>query len=256
MKADQSALDATNQTVAANKSAQDAKNSELDAKNAAQDAIIDTKADKTALAATDAKLAALDAVAVTYDDTNKDTITLAGTDGTTLTNVKAGELSAASTDAVNGGQLFATNQTIAANKAAQDAKNAQLDATNAAQDALIATKADQTYVDAQDAALGGRIDMLGNSMNSGFDAMRNHINTVEDKLQAGIAGSNASASLPQVRGNGKSMMAFGLGGFQDKGALAIGYSRSSDNGKTVFKAHLNADTEKQFGGGLGLGFEW
>lgn len=52
------------------------------------------------------------------------------------------------------------------------------------------------------------------------------------------------------------MMAFGMGGFQDKGAIAVGYSRASDNGRTVFKAHFNADTEKQFGGGVGLGFEW
>ena len=197
-KADQSALDATNQTVAANKAAQDAK-------NAAQDAEIAKKADQSALDATNDKLNALDNAAVKYDDpTAKDKVTLGGANGTTITNVKAGAISANSTDAVNGSQLF------------------------------------DVY----------------NYVNQGNDAMRQHINTVEDKLQAGIAGSNASAALPQVRGNGKSMMAFGLGGFHDKGAVAVGYSRSSDNGRTVFKAHLNADTEEQIGGGIGLGFEW
>ncbi|MDP9581212.1 UNVERIFIED_ORG: autotransporter adhesin [Burkholderia contaminans] len=59
----------------------------------------------------------LTSAAVTYDRNadgtiNHDQITLAGTDGTTITNVKAGELSATSTDAVNGSQLFATNQSI------------------------------------------------------------------------------------------------------------------------------------------------
>uniref|UniRef100_UPI0025B66753 ESPR-type extended signal peptide-containing protein n=1 Tax=Burkholderia diffusa TaxID=488732 RepID=UPI0025B66753 len=56
-------------------------------------------------------------LAVTYDrnadgTANFDHVTLAGANGTTLTNVKAGALSATSTDAVNGSQLFATNQDI------------------------------------------------------------------------------------------------------------------------------------------------
>ncbi|MFG1428246.1 YadA-like family protein [Roseixanthobacter glucoisosaccharinicivorans] len=44
----------------------------------------------------------------------KDTVTLAGSTGTTLTNVKAGAVSAASSDAVNGAQLYSTNQAVAA----------------------------------------------------------------------------------------------------------------------------------------------
>ncbi|ENX25886.1 hypothetical protein F891_03097, partial [Acinetobacter sp. CIP 101966] len=41
-----------------------------------------------------------------------DKVTLAGASGTTLTNVKAGDVSATSTDAVNGSQLFTTNQKV------------------------------------------------------------------------------------------------------------------------------------------------
>ncbi|WP_390886378.1 beta strand repeat-containing protein, partial [Burkholderia ambifaria] len=55
--------------------------------------------------------------AVTYDKNtdgtpNYKSATLAGEGGTTLTNVKAGALSATSTDAVNGSQLFATNENL------------------------------------------------------------------------------------------------------------------------------------------------
>nr|WP_034595168.1 YadA-like family protein [Acinetobacter sp. NIPH 298] len=54
-----------------------------------------------------------DNAAVKYDDaTVKDKVTLAGAGGTTLTNVKAGDVSATSTDAVNGSQLFTTNQKV------------------------------------------------------------------------------------------------------------------------------------------------
>ncbi|WP_349252596.1 YadA-like family protein [Burkholderia sp. AU19243] len=53
--------------------------------------------------------------AVVYDGTTKDKITLAGgTTGTTITNVKAGTLSSTSKDAVNGAQLFATNESLGA----------------------------------------------------------------------------------------------------------------------------------------------
>ncbi|MGY4837363.1 YadA-like family protein [Burkholderia pyrrocinia] len=55
----------------------------------------------------------LTSLAVAYDDASKGTVTLGGgAAGTTITNVKAGELSATSTDAVNGAQLFATNQSV------------------------------------------------------------------------------------------------------------------------------------------------
>ena len=57
--------------------------------------------------------------AVQYDDASHDVVTLGGAGGTKITNVKDGDLSASSTDAVNGSQLFATNQVV--NNLANDA---------------------------------------------------------------------------------------------------------------------------------------
>ena len=55
----------------------------------------------------------LNDLTVTYDAANKAMITLDGTGGTKITNVAAGDISKAdSTDAVNGGQLYATNQIV------------------------------------------------------------------------------------------------------------------------------------------------
>ncbi|WP_269189824.1 YadA-like family protein [Burkholderia sp. E168m15] len=51
--------------------------------------------------------------AVAYDDAAKSTITLAGEQGTTLKNVAAGAVSATSTEAVNGSQLYGTSQSVA-----------------------------------------------------------------------------------------------------------------------------------------------
>ncbi|WP_244119162.1 YadA-like family protein [Burkholderia gladioli] len=55
----------------------------------------------------------VDANVVAYDDATKGSITLSGEKGTTLKNVGVGGVSAASTDAVNGSQLFGTAQSVA-----------------------------------------------------------------------------------------------------------------------------------------------
>ena len=65
-----------------------------------------------------AQVAALDGRAVQYDGAARDRVTLGGAGGTTLANVAPGALTATSTEAVNGSQLFATNQAVAGNTAA------------------------------------------------------------------------------------------------------------------------------------------
>ena len=74
-------------------------------------------ANPAATAAHPADGAALEATAVRYDDPTQTSVTLGGAGGTTISNLAAGELSATSTEAVNGAQLFATNQQVAANTA-------------------------------------------------------------------------------------------------------------------------------------------
>src|SRR5699024_8455901 len=51
--------------------------------------------------------------AVLYDDDTRGTVTFAGEEGTLLTNLAEGEVSADSTDAVTGSQLFETNEQVA-----------------------------------------------------------------------------------------------------------------------------------------------
>ena len=60
-----------------------------------------------------------------YDDTAQDTITLKGASGTKITGLAAGTMAAGSTDAVNGSQLYQTNQDVAnlADRAASAVSN-------------------------------------------------------------------------------------------------------------------------------------
>jgi hypothetical protein len=77
----------------------------------------DPKSYTSGQAATEDQLKELDDRAVQYDrnedgSVNKGQITLGGDSGTKITNVAAGDLSSTSTDAVNGSQLYATNQAV------------------------------------------------------------------------------------------------------------------------------------------------
>jgi len=61
-----------------------------------------------------AQLSALGDLAVQYDDAAQGSVRLGGAGGTTIDNVAGGTVAAGSAEAVNGGQLFATNQAILA----------------------------------------------------------------------------------------------------------------------------------------------
>ncbi|WP_246641636.1 YadA-like family protein [Paraburkholderia edwinii] len=67
---------------------------------------------------------------VSYDTSAHDKVTFNGASGTTLSNVKAGALSATSMDAVNGSQLYATNQNVAKNTGDITTLNTQITTIN------------------------------------------------------------------------------------------------------------------------------
>ncbi|MDD6910244.1 YadA-like family protein [Actinobacillus minor] len=86
--------------------------------------------------------------------------------------------------------------------------------------------------------------------------IHNKINRNNKDLRAGIAGANAAAGLPQVYIPGKSMVAASAGTFKGQSAVAVGYSRASDNGKLILKLQGNANTRGDVGGSVGVGYQW
>ncbi|WP_427927630.1 YadA-like family protein [Acinetobacter guillouiae] len=102
---------------------------------------------------------ATDNSAVKYDNaTTKDKVTLGGgATGTTLTNVKAGDVSANSTDAINGSQLYTTNQNVA-----QNSKDIATNTSN------IATNTSNIATNTSDiTTLKGGFNLQTNGKNSG-----------------------------------------------------------------------------------------
>ena len=131
-----------------------------------------------------------------------------------IQNVAPGVVSKESTDAVNGSQLHATNQSI--NRLGDTVNN-----------------------------IGGNVTRLSDK-----------VDNMDRDYRAGIAGSNAAASLPQVYLPGKSMVAAAAGTFKGQNALAVGYSSISDNGKLIWKAQANLNSRADVGVGVGIGYLW
>ena len=99
------------------------------------------------------------------------------------------------------------------------------------------------------------VSQLGGLKND-IHNMNNRLGKVNREARAGVAGANAAASLPQVYIPGKSMVAAAGGTFKGQNAFAVGYSRSSDNGKLILKLQGNANTQGDVGGGVGIGYQW
>ena len=145
-----------------------------------------------------------------------------------IQNVALGVISATSTDAVNGSQLHATN--VQVNKNTQNINRVE-----------------------------GKVDNLSQVINNHageFNRLDRKVNKYGKEARAGIAGANAAAALPQVYTPGKSMVAASAGTFKGQNALAVGYSRASDNGKVILKLQGNANTSGDVGAGVGVGYQW
>ena len=150
-------------------------------------------------------------------------LNLAGKDGaaTNINNVKDAELNSTSKQAVNGSQLYATNKKVA--------------------------------------GLEGTVNNLSNVINhhaGAIDSLDRKVNKHSKQARAGIAGANAAAALPQAYTQGKAMVAAAAGTFKGQNALAVGYSRISDNGKVILKLQGNANTSGDVGAGVGVGYQW
>ncbi|WGE86848.1 YadA-like family protein [Actinobacillus equuli subsp. haemolyticus] len=249
--------------------------------------------------------------------------------GNKVTNVKAGEVSATSTDAVNGSQLHATNQNVT-NLQNDVAKGWNIEAgtvegstgkvtgaskskvamgdtvgvkagnnieiTQDGSNIAIATSATPTFdtvtvgKDGNTATVGTVQDEHGSAIKvTGADGKsETRINNVADgkadndavnvrqlkgvaqnvanidnrvsKLDKRVRGiganSAAASSLPQVMLPGKSMVAVAGGAYSGASAVAVGYSRASDNGKVILKVNGTANSAGHYSGGVGVGYQW
>ncbi|QOF68811.1 YadA-like family protein [Actinobacillus sp. GY-402] len=82
------------------------------------------------------------------------------------------------------------------------------------------------------------------------------VHSVDRKLRAGVAGALAAGGLYHATMPGKSMVAAGAGTYRGESAIAVGYSRLSDNGKLGVKFSVNSNTRGDTGAAASVGYQW
>ena len=129
--------------------------------------------------------------------------------GNKVVNVAAGEISATSKEAVNGQQLYETNQSVAQNTRS--------------------------------------INQLNNRMDE-----------VDRRGRRGVAIAGAMGLLPQPHTSGRSSISTATTYYRGEQALAVGYSRLTDNGKHIvkFSGASNMSGKKDVMVGAAYGYEW
>ena len=76
------------------------------------------------------------------------------------------------------------------------------------------------------------------------------------RADAGTASVAAMANIPQVYLSGKSGVGVGIGHKHGQSALAVGYSRASDNGHHIIKLSAGIDTQKDVTVGAGYMYQY
>ncbi|WGE57167.1 ESPR-type extended signal peptide-containing protein [Actinobacillus equuli] len=94
------------------------------------------------------------------------------------------------------------------------------------------------------------------NINNNINAVNNKVDKVDRDLRAGIAGAMAAGNLYHVTIPGKSMVSAGIGTYKNQGAVAVGYSRLSDNGKIGVKFSVNTNTRGDSGAAASVGYQW
>jgi autotransporter adhesin len=92
-------------------------------------------------------------------------------------------------------------------------------------------------------------DSRVNQLNQNFQEFKQDTN-------AAIASSLAVAGLPQPIQAGNSLVTAAVGGWNGEQAFAIGVSGVTDNNKIIYKAAGTTNTQGDFGGSIGVGWNW
>ena len=101
----------------------------------------------------------------------------------------------------------------------------------------------------KDAVNGSQLYAMGNKL-------QGQINKLGKRMNAGMATSAAMANLLQPHKSGQSVVTAGVGQHKNQSAVAVGYSRLSDNGKYGVRFSMGANTQGEVTSGAAVGYFW
>ena len=175
-------------------------------------------------------------------------------------NVAAGLISADSTDAINGSQLYATNsainalQTGAAGIVQYSNGDARPNGGSPTNHVTMVGADRNAPVTVHNVAPGvAPTDAVNVSQLQG---VAGQINKVADEADAGTAAAMAAAGLPQAYLPGKSMVAVSGSTYRGKQGYAVGFSAINDGGNWIVKGIATGNSKGKFGATIGAGYQW
>ena len=114
-------------------------------------------------------------------------------------------------------------------------------------------------VDDHDAVNMGQLRAIknGGTVNQNqINQLGQRIGKLEDNSNAGIAGSIAQSSIPQVTRAGASGIGIGTGYYGGQSAIAVGASAISDGGNWIVKGSFSINSQGRAGVGAGALYQW
>ncbi|MCG3879009.1 YadA-like family protein, partial [Psychrobacter sp. Ps6] len=111
-------------------------------------------------------------------------------------------------------------------------------------------------IEPKDAVNYSQLSALDSRLNNNMNDLGYRIDEVEDDANAGISAAMAMSALPQAFISGKSLIGGGVSTYNGESAVAIGFSKLSNDGRWVIKVNGTADTQGNVGGAIGAGFHF
>ena len=107
-----------------------------------------------------------------------------------------------------------------------------------------------------DAINGSQLYSVANGVGNRINNLQGQVNKLGKRMNAGVAGAMAAANLMQPHKPGQSAAMAAIGQHHGEAAVAVGYSRISDNGKYGVKLSVGANTQGQLSTGAGVSYFW
>ena len=107
-----------------------------------------------------------------------------------------------------------------------------------------------------DAINGSQLYSVAKGVGNRINNLQGQVNKLGNRMNAGMATSAAMANLLQAHKPGQSVATAGVGQHKNQSAVAVGYSRLSDNGKYGVRFSMGANTQGEVTGGAAVGYFW
>lgn len=111
-------------------------------------------------------------------------------------------------------------------------------------------------VDATDAVNVEQLNQATGNLQGQVSELRHDLRRQDKRLSGGVAAAMATAALPQAYLPGKTMMSLAAGTWNSESGMAVGFSGISDNGHWIYKVSGNTTSRGDYGGAVGIGYQW